>query len=147
MYTLPESGSLPSARRFDEYFLSGTRQSSTLGNDHIYREQDARHRKTLGKDRFAECQTLDEWRRSAKGHQQSSIADDRYLYWAPSIDTWQRIYFAECLKPDTRQTMLCRVSILDTRQSIFKFFFFSQPKFLWFVPTVCRLTCSILAQL
>jgi hypothetical protein len=36
-------------------------------------------------------------------------------------------YFAECRPADTRQTMLCCVSILDTRQSIF--FFFSQPNF------------------
>jgi hypothetical protein len=35
-----------------------TRQSTTLGNDHVYREQDSRHRKTLDKDSFAECQTL-----------------------------------------------------------------------------------------
>jgi hypothetical protein len=37
-----------------------TRQNPTLSNDHVYREQDSRHRKTLGKDRFAECRTLSE---------------------------------------------------------------------------------------
>jgi hypothetical protein len=64
---LPESGSLPSARRFAECFLSGNRQSPALGNDHVCREQDSRHRKTLGKNIFAECQTLGERQRSAKG--------------------------------------------------------------------------------
>jgi hypothetical protein len=48
--SLPKYGSLPSARCFAECFLSGTRQSHTLGNDHVYREYDTRHRQTLGKD-------------------------------------------------------------------------------------------------
>jgi hypothetical protein len=48
---------------------------------------------TLGKDLFAECQTLGERRRSAKGHQQSSIADGCYLCWAPRVGTRQRSYF------------------------------------------------------
>jgi hypothetical protein len=33
---------------------SRTRQSPALGNELVYREQDTRHRKTLGKDYFAE---------------------------------------------------------------------------------------------
>jgi hypothetical protein len=37
---------------------SRTRQSSALGNELIYRAQDTRHMTTLGKDMFAECQTL-----------------------------------------------------------------------------------------
>jgi hypothetical protein len=49
-YSLLESGSLPSARHFAECFLSGTQQSSALGNDHGYREQDSRHKKALDKD-------------------------------------------------------------------------------------------------
>jgi hypothetical protein len=64
-------------RRFAECFLLGTRQSPALGNDRVYREQDSRHRNTLDKDVFAECQTLGEWRRSAKGRQQLSIAGGR----------------------------------------------------------------------
>jgi hypothetical protein len=55
-----------------------TRQSPTLGNDHVYREQDSRQRKTtLDKDHFAECQTLGERRYSANGHQQPSISNGR----------------------------------------------------------------------
>jgi hypothetical protein len=67
---LPESVALPSARLFVECFCralgkeafaeSRTRQSPALGNDSVCREQDSRHRNTLGKDVFAECQTLGE---------------------------------------------------------------------------------------
>jgi hypothetical protein len=56
-----------------------TRQSPTLGNDHVYREQDSRHMETLDKDNFVDCQTLGEERRSAKSRQQPSIANNRYL--------------------------------------------------------------------
>jgi hypothetical protein len=62
-----------------------TRQSPALGNDHVYREQDSRHRNTLGKEIFAGCQTLGEWRRSAKGRQRTSIANGRYLCQASSF--------------------------------------------------------------
>jgi hypothetical protein len=86
------------------------RQSHTLGNNYVYWEQDSQHRKTLAKDRFAECQTLGEQRRSVKGRQQPSIANDRYLCRVSGFGTQQKNYFAKCLKPDTRQTMLCRVS-------------------------------------
>jgi hypothetical protein len=55
---LPEFGSLTSARRFAECFLSGTRQSPALGNERVYREQDSRQRNTLDKEVFTECQTL-----------------------------------------------------------------------------------------
>jgi hypothetical protein len=37
---------------------SRTRQSSALGNEPLYRVQDTWHRSALGKDMFAECQTL-----------------------------------------------------------------------------------------
>jgi hypothetical protein len=37
---------------------SRTRQSPALGNEVVYRVQDTRHRKTLGKDNFTEWQTL-----------------------------------------------------------------------------------------
>jgi hypothetical protein len=68
--TLPESGPLPNAGVFAECFLLGTRQSRLCREPHsakydarqstvlVYRVQDTRHRTTLGKDLFAECQTL-----------------------------------------------------------------------------------------
>jgi hypothetical protein len=44
----------------------------------------------------------------------------------PMVGTRQRGFFAECQIVGTRQRRLCRVSSLDTRQSIFLFFFVSQ---------------------
>jgi hypothetical protein len=79
--------------------------------------------------------------------QQPFISDGRYLCREPDFDTRQRRYFAECRPADSRQTMPCRVSYLDTRQNIFLYLYFFQPNFLWCVPTLCRPTCSILAQL
>ena len=65
---LPESEALPSVGFFAECLLSGTRQrklcrvplSVQLGTRHIVlcRELNTRHRTALGKDNFAECQTL-----------------------------------------------------------------------------------------
>jgi hypothetical protein len=112
--SLPESGSLSSAfyRALDKEVFAECRtgQSHAPGNDHIYREQDYQHTKTLGKDLFTECQTLGKDRRSAKGRQQPSIAYGRYLCQESRFGTRQRCYFAECIKPDTRQAILCRVS-------------------------------------
>jgi hypothetical protein len=43
-----------------EDFAEGrTRQSPALGKELVYRVQDTRHREALGKDCFAERQTLD----------------------------------------------------------------------------------------
>jgi hypothetical protein len=65
----------------------------------------------------------------------------------PRVGTRQRSLFAECQIFDTQQRTLCRVSSLDTRQSIFLFFRFCLPNFLWYVPTLCRPTCIICGQL
>jgi hypothetical protein len=66
--SLPESEALPSVGFFAECLLSGTRQrklcrvphSVQLGTRQIVlcRELNTRHRTALGKDNFAECQTL-----------------------------------------------------------------------------------------
>jgi hypothetical protein len=65
----------------------------------------------------------------------------------PWVGTRQRVFFAECQLVGTRQRTLCRVSSLDTRQSIFLFFLFCLLKFLWYVPTLCKPTCIICGQL
>jgi hypothetical protein len=65
----------------------------------------------------------------------------------PAAGTRQRWFFAECHKSSTRQRALCRESYPDTRQSIFLFFWFCLPNFLWYVPTLCRPTCIICGQL
>jgi hypothetical protein len=65
---LPESEALPSVGFFAECLLSGTRQRKLCRVPHsvklgtrqnvLCRELNTRHRTTLGKDNFAECQTL-----------------------------------------------------------------------------------------
>jgi hypothetical protein len=102
---------------------------------------------TLGKDKFAECHTLG---KGALGKGPSTAVPKLTavsLCREPKSGTRQRVFFAECLKANTRQSFLCRVSYLDTRQSIFLFFWFCLPNFLWYVPTLCRPTCIICGQL
>jgi hypothetical protein len=56
---------------------SRNRRTPALGNELVYRVQDTRHRKTLGKDNFAEWLTLGKGgsrQRAVSGH---SKADDR----------------------------------------------------------------------
>jgi hypothetical protein len=91
--------SLPSAA-LDKILLSVTS---------IFIESGTWYRETLGKECFAECQTLGEQRRSAKDRQQPSITDDvifaehRALALGseatlPSVSrpTLGKPYFAEC---------------------------------------------------
>jgi hypothetical protein len=47
----------------------------------------------------------------------------------PTAGTRQRVFFAECHIPGSRQRTLCRVSFLDTRQNIFLFFYFVSQTF------------------
>jgi hypothetical protein len=65
----------------------------------------------------------------------------------PTVGTRQSGFFAECQILGTRQRTLYRVSSMDTRQSIFLFFKFCPPNFLWYVSTLCRPTCIICGQL
>jgi hypothetical protein len=129
---LPESGPLPSAfyRALgkEDFAERRTRQSPALGKELIYRAQDTRHSQALGKDCFAESQTL-----GKDGSRQRVVSGRQSL---PSVK-----YLALGKKS------LCRVSSVDTRQSIFLFFLFWSPNFLWYVPTLCRHTCTILRQL
>jgi hypothetical protein len=131
----------------DSFAESHTRQSPTLGNEVVYRVQDTRCRRTLGKNFYAECRTL-----GKEGARQRAVNDRLKLTAVnlcrgPSVVTRQRGFFVECPPAGTRQRQLCRVSFLDTRQSIFLFFKFWQPNFLWYVSTLCRPTCTILGQL
>jgi hypothetical protein len=88
---LPESGPLPSAGGFAE---RRTWQSPTLGKKLIYRVQDTRHSQALGKDCFAESQTLDK-----DGSRQRAISG-RLQLTAVSL----------CRVSNTRQiSLLCRV--------------------------------------
>jgi hypothetical protein len=127
--TLPESGSLPSARTFAECFLSGTRQSPALGNDLVYRVQDTRYIITLGKDNFTECRTL------GKDGARQRVVSGRPKMMAVNLcrgskeGTRQRGFFADCQLDDTRQRPLYRVPFFGTRQSTFLFFNFGNQTF------------------
>jgi hypothetical protein len=79
-----------------------TRQSPALGKELIYRVQDTRHSQALGKDCFAEGQTLDK-----DGSRQKAVSGRLQL----------------------TTVSLCRVSYVDTRQSIFLFFYFGHQTF------------------
>jgi hypothetical protein len=139
----PEFGSLPSAGDFAECFLSGTRQrrlcrvprSVNLGSRQRYPLPSAEHsaQDALGNDTFAEGQTL------GKGGSRQSAVSGR-----PPADGRQSLPSANCWHSAKR--ILCRVSALDTQQSIFLFFLFYLSKFLWYVPTLCRPTCIICGQ-
>jgi hypothetical protein len=91
-------------------------------------------RAALGKVRllatslFTECWTLGTGPHSAKVAlgKGSSAAVPKLtavsLCREPRVGTRQRVFFAECQILGTRQRTLCRVSSLDTQQSIFLFF-------------------------
>jgi hypothetical protein len=106
----------------------------------------------LGKDRlsakspFTECLTLGTGLHSAKtslpsvkhstkgalGKGPSTVVPKLTvvsLCREPTARTRQRGFFAECHIVGTRQRRLCRVSSLDTRQSIFLFFYFVSQTF------------------
>jgi hypothetical protein len=110
--TLPESGPLPSATSLPSAFSralgkeafdeSRTQQSPTLGNELVYRVQDTRYRNTLGKDMFAEWQTL------GKGGARQRANNGRLKLTTVSLcrgtkaGTRQRGFFAECQISGTR---------------------------------------------
>jgi hypothetical protein len=85
---------------------------------------------------FAECQIA-----GTRQRRFCRVSTDRYLAKICSM------FFAECQPADTRQSYLYRVSSFNTLQSTFLFFKFWQPNFLWYIPTLCRPTCTILGQL
>jgi hypothetical protein len=109
------SDSLPSVfcRALDKegFTESRTRQSPALGNELIYRVQDTRHRTTLGKDMFAECQTL-----VKEGSRQRAVSG------RPKADGHQPLSRAEAWHSAKR--FLCRVpnaghSVKNSLPSVF----------------------------
>jgi hypothetical protein len=98
--SLPESGFLPSAfyRALgkDPFAECRPRQSPALSKEIIYRVQDTRHSEALGKERFAETQTLGKdgsRQRAVSGHLQLTAIS---LCRGPKVDTRQSRFFAEC---------------------------------------------------
>jgi hypothetical protein len=129
---------LSSARLFAECFFVGHSAKTSLPRaalgkvlhlviDFVYRVQDTRYRNTLGKDKFAEWQTLGKGGSRQRAVSGRSKADGRQPL--PRVDTRQSGFFAECQILGTRQRTLYRVSCVDTRQSIFLFFKFFPPNF------------------
>jgi hypothetical protein len=129
--SLTESEALPSVGLFAE---CRNRQSSALGNEPLYRVQDTRHWTTVGKDMFAECQTLGK-----------ESAGQRAVSGRPKADGRQSLPRAEDWHSAKR--LLCRVPNTGHSAKKVLFFTFWPPNFLWYVPTLCRPTCTILGQL
>jgi hypothetical protein len=128
-------------------FYRHTRQSPALGKELVYRVQDTRHIEALGKDSFAERQTLGKEgarQRAVSGRLQlTSVRLCRVL----ESGTGQTSFFAECQISDTRQRVsLPSVFSGHSAKHILNFLFWP-PNFLWYVPTLCRPTCTILGQL
>jgi hypothetical protein len=149
--TLPEFGLLPSAfyRTLgkEDFVERRTRQSPAPGKELVYRVQDTRHNEALGKDCFAERQTLGKdgsRQRAVSSRLQLTVVS---LCRGPKAGTRQSIFFAECQISGTRQReSLPSVLCGHSAKHIFIFLFWS-PNFLWNVPTLCRPTCTILVQL
>jgi hypothetical protein len=131
----------------EDFVERRTRQSSVLVKELVYRVQDTRHRETLGKDCFTERQTLGKegsWQRAVNGRLQLTAVS---LCRGLKAGTRQNRFFAECQISGTRQRgSLPSVFCGHSAKHIFIFLFWP-PNFLWYVPTLCRPTCTILGQL
>jgi hypothetical protein len=115
---------------------SHTWQSPALGNELIYRAQDTRHMTTLGKE--GARQTAVSGRPKADGRQPLSRAED-----------WHSAKGLLCRVPNTGHSAKNSLPSAFYRHSAkhILFFTFWPPNFLWYVPTLCRPTCTILGQL
>jgi hypothetical protein len=125
--------SLPSVAIFAECLLSGTRQRRLCRVPHSVK-LDSRQRGSLPsaghsaqddtRQRLV-CRVSNTRQKGALGKGPSTAVPKLTavsLCRAPAAGTRQRGFFAECHTSSTRQRPLCRVSSLDTRQSIFLFF-------------------------
>jgi hypothetical protein len=94
---------LPSAALGKDYFAEcRPRQSPALGNETVYRVQDTRHSEALGKEHFAEWQTIGKdgsQQRAVSGRLQLTAVS---LCRGPKADTRQSRFFAECHITGTR---------------------------------------------
>jgi hypothetical protein len=112
-YPLPESEALPSVSLFAECLLSGTRQRRLCREPHSVK---------LGSRQRASLPSAGHSAKGALGKGPSAVVPNLTvvsLCREPMVGARQRVFFAECQIVGTRQSSLCRVSSLDTRQSIF----------------------------
>jgi hypothetical protein len=79
-----------------------TRQSSALGNEPLYLVHDTRHRTTLGKDMFAECQTLGKESAQQRAVSGRPKADGRQSL--PRAEDWHSVKRLLCRVPNTRHS-------------------------------------------
>jgi hypothetical protein len=120
----------------EDFAESRTRQSPALGKELVYRVQDTRHSEALGKDGSRQ--------RSVSGRlQQTSVR----LCRGPQAGTRQSRFFAECHIAGTRQRESLPSVFCGHSAKHICIFLFWPPNFLWYVPTLCRPTCTILGQL
>jgi hypothetical protein len=152
--TLPESESLPSAfcrALGKEGFAESPR--AALGKVRLSAQRLFTECWTLGRGQHSAKTGLPSVKHSTKGAlgKKPSAAVPKLtavsICRVPTVGSRQRCFFAKRHAAVTRQRKLCRVSYSDTRQSIFLFFWFCLPNFLWYVPTLCRPTCIICGQL
>jgi hypothetical protein len=99
--SLPESGPCAFfwALGKEDFAESCTRQSPALGNELVYRVQGTRHRNTLGKDMFAECQTLDNGGARQRAVSGRPKADGRQPL--PRAEDWHSAKRLLCRVPNT----------------------------------------------
>jgi hypothetical protein len=86
-----------------DFAESRTRQSPALGKELVYRVQDTRHSEALGKDCFAERQTLGKDGSRQRAVSSRSKADGRQPLPRTEVGTRQRTFFTECQISGTRQ--------------------------------------------
>jgi hypothetical protein len=115
--SLPEFGSLSSAKFFAECFLSNTRQINSLTSA---TQKTLGKRKHSAKKLFAECFIFNT---RQKVSLPSVFFDTRQRNSLPSVFlTLGKELFAECHKYNTRQRALCRVLFAECHTSL-NFFF------------------------
>jgi hypothetical protein len=108
----------------------------------FYRVQDTRHRTALAKDMFAECQTLGKESARQRAVSGRSKADGRHSL--PRAEGWHSAKRILCRVPNIWHSAK---QALPSGKPYFCFFTFWPPNFVWYVPTLCRPTCTILGQL
>jgi hypothetical protein len=80
-----------------DFTESHTRQSPALDKELVYRVQDTRHSEALGKDCFAERQTLGKDGSRQRAINGRSKADDSHLLPRVEVGTREKSVFTECL--------------------------------------------------
>jgi hypothetical protein len=108
--------------------------------------------RTLGKEKHLAKTTLPSAstrRTTTLGKVPSAIVYSWRPLSLPSAEPWHLANKLLCRVSDVRHSAENALPsvMLGHSAKYFLFFFFFQPNFLWYVPTLCRPTCTILSQL